>query len=87
MPVMLAGNDAQKKKYLGRMTEDPLMCVSSQSLLSTSTPGGYLGTLVNPWWIPRNCRSIPGAYLRTLRQPLVHTSELGVSFTHFSSIL
>ncbi|KAI0231235.1 Medium-chain specific acyl-CoA dehydrogenase, mitochondrial [Lamellibrachia satsuma] len=26
MPVMLAGNDAQKKKYLGRMTEEPLMC-------------------------------------------------------------
>uniref|UniRef100_A0A668AF80 Medium-chain specific acyl-CoA dehydrogenase, mitochondrial n=1 Tax=Myripristis murdjan TaxID=586833 RepID=A0A668AF80_9TELE len=26
MPVILAGNDAQKKKYLGRMTEEPLMC-------------------------------------------------------------
>lgn len=25
-PVILAGNDAQKKKYLGRMTEEPLMC-------------------------------------------------------------
>ncbi|KAJ2865325.1 hypothetical protein GGI22_001524 [Coemansia erecta] len=24
-PVILAGNDAQKKKYLGRMTEEPLM--------------------------------------------------------------
>jgi len=28
MPVILAGNEAQKKKYLGRMTEEPLMCVS-----------------------------------------------------------
>ncbi|KAM4551958.1 medium-chain specific acyl-CoA dehydrogenase, mitochondrial [Odontesthes bonariensis] len=26
MPVIIAGNDAQKKKYLGRMTEEPLMC-------------------------------------------------------------
>jgi len=26
MPVILAGSDAQKKKYLGRMTEEPLMC-------------------------------------------------------------
>eukprot|EP00834_Sanchytrium_tribonematis_P001176 NODE_26_length_40862_cov_0.679513.p20 type:complete len:248 gc:universal NODE_26_length_40862_cov_0.679513:21545-22288(+) len=25
-PVILAGNDAQKKKYLGRMVEAPLMC-------------------------------------------------------------
>ncbi|KAI8912697.1 acyl-CoA dehydrogenase/oxidase [Gorgonomyces haynaldii] len=25
-PVILAGNDFQKKKYLGRMTEEPLMC-------------------------------------------------------------
>ena len=24
-PVIIAGNDAQKKKYLGRMTEEPLM--------------------------------------------------------------
>lgn len=30
MPVILAGNDAQKKKYLGRMTEEPLMCVSKK---------------------------------------------------------
>lgn len=28
MPVILAGNDEQKKNYLGRMTEEPLMCVS-----------------------------------------------------------
>ncbi|KAJ3214803.1 hypothetical protein HDU67_001189 [Dinochytrium kinnereticum] len=25
-PVIIGGNDAQKKKYLGRMTEEPLMC-------------------------------------------------------------
>ena len=28
MPVILAGNDEQKKKYLGRMTEEPLVAVS-----------------------------------------------------------
>lgn len=27
-PVMLAGNDAQKKKYLGRLLEEPLLAVS-----------------------------------------------------------
>ncbi|XP_029393909.1 medium-chain specific acyl-CoA dehydrogenase, mitochondrial [Mus pahari] len=26
MPVIIAGNDQQKKKYLGRMTEQPMMC-------------------------------------------------------------
>ncbi|XDA70074.1 hypothetical protein R6Z07F_000449 [Ovis aries] len=26
MPVIIAGNDQQQKKYLGRMTEEPLMC-------------------------------------------------------------
>uniref|UniRef100_A0A7P0TA63 Medium-chain specific acyl-CoA dehydrogenase, mitochondrial n=1 Tax=Homo sapiens TaxID=9606 RepID=A0A7P0TA63_HUMAN len=26
MPIIIAGNDQQKKKYLGRMTEEPLMC-------------------------------------------------------------
>ncbi|XP_069837566.1 medium-chain specific acyl-CoA dehydrogenase, mitochondrial-like [Dendropsophus ebraccatus] len=26
MPVIIAGNEAQQKKYLGRMTEEPLMC-------------------------------------------------------------
>jgi len=26
-PVILAGNDEQKKKYLTRMTEEPLKCV------------------------------------------------------------
>lgn len=32
MPVILAGNDAQKSKYLGRMTEEPLMCVSNNKV-------------------------------------------------------
>ena len=31
MPVILAGNEAQQKKYLGRMTEEPLMCVCNIS--------------------------------------------------------
>lgn len=26
MPVIIAGNDAQRKKYLGRMVDEPLMC-------------------------------------------------------------
>ncbi|XP_042639333.1 LOW QUALITY PROTEIN: medium-chain specific acyl-CoA dehydrogenase, mitochondrial [Orycteropus afer afer] len=26
MPIIIAGNDKQQKKYLGRMTEEPLMC-------------------------------------------------------------
>uniref|UniRef100_A0ABI7Y1D0 Medium-chain specific acyl-CoA dehydrogenase, mitochondrial n=1 Tax=Felis catus TaxID=9685 RepID=A0ABI7Y1D0_FELCA len=26
MPIIIAGNDQQQKKYLGRMTEEPLMC-------------------------------------------------------------
>lgn len=28
MPLIIAGNDQQQKKYLGRLTEEPLMCVS-----------------------------------------------------------
>ena len=28
MPVIIAGNDQQQKKYLGRLTEEPMMCVS-----------------------------------------------------------
>ena len=32
MPVIIAGSDAQKSKYLGRMTEEPLMCVSVKYL-------------------------------------------------------
>ena len=30
MPVVIAGTEEQKKKYLGRMIEEPLMCVSVQ---------------------------------------------------------
>ncbi len=26
-PVIVAGNDEQKKRFLGRMIEEPLMCV------------------------------------------------------------
>lgn len=42
MPVIIAGNEQQQKKYLGRMTEEPLMCVSMysccwMSLLSKGT--------------------------------------------------
>ena len=29
MPVILGGSEELKKKYLGRMVEEPLMCVSS----------------------------------------------------------
>lgn len=36
MPVILAGNEAQKTKYLGRMTEEPLMCVSNGGAISLS---------------------------------------------------
>ena len=28
-PVIVAGNDEQKKRFLGRMIEEPLMCVRS----------------------------------------------------------
>lgn len=34
MPVIIAGNTEQKKKYLGRMTEEPLTCVSYDRRLS-----------------------------------------------------
>ena len=33
MPVILGGNDAQKKKYLGRMLEEPLLCVSEMKIM------------------------------------------------------
>ncbi len=26
MPIMLAGNEEQKKKYLGRLIDEPIMC-------------------------------------------------------------
>lgn len=28
MPVVVAGNDAQKKEYLGRLINEPIVCVS-----------------------------------------------------------
>lgn len=37
MPVIIAGTDEQKKKYLGRMTEEPLMCVSENTLYTVYT--------------------------------------------------
>lgn len=30
-PVIIAGNDEQKKRFLGRMIDEPLMCVSNRS--------------------------------------------------------
>ncbi|ORX73068.1 hypothetical protein DL89DRAFT_274062 [Linderina pennispora] len=42
-PVILAGNDAQKKKYLGRMTEEPLMagyCVTEPGAGSDAVKKG-----------------------------------------------
>ena len=33
MPVIIAGNKAQKDKYLTRMIEEPLMCVSNEKNL------------------------------------------------------
>lgn len=33
MPVIIAGNEQQQKKYLGRMTEEPMMCVSATAPL------------------------------------------------------
>jgi hypothetical protein len=32
-PVILAGTEEQKMKYLGRLTEEPLMCAYGASLL------------------------------------------------------
>lgn len=41
MPVILAGNDEQKKKYLGRMIEEPLVAVSVPAHRSvTASPTG-----------------------------------------------
>jgi hypothetical protein len=31
-PVIVAGNDEQKKRFLGRMIDEPLMCVSINQL-------------------------------------------------------
>jgi len=32
-PVIIAGNDEQKKRFLGRMIDQPLMCVSIHLIL------------------------------------------------------
>ena len=39
MPVILAGNKEQRKKYLGRMVEEPLMAVCTLYHM-------YSGTLI-----------------------------------------
>ena len=33
MPIVIAGTEEQKKKYLGRMIEEPLMCVSKHNIV------------------------------------------------------
>uniref|UniRef100_A0A3Q2EBZ6 Acyl-CoA dehydrogenase medium chain n=1 Tax=Cyprinodon variegatus TaxID=28743 RepID=A0A3Q2EBZ6_CYPVA len=38
MPVIIAGNEEPKKKYLERMTEEPLMCVSFGSEKTATLP-------------------------------------------------
>lgn len=50
MPVILAGNDEQKKKYLGRMTEEPLVAVScSIFILTIFDPALFLIYLTDSW--------------------------------------
>ena len=34
MPVMIAGNEEQKKKYLGRLIDEPLMCAYGETMSS-----------------------------------------------------
>jgi acyl-CoA dehydrogenase len=41
-PVIIAGNDAQKKKYLGRMTESPIMAA-----YCVTEPGACLSLCVS----------------------------------------
>lgn len=36
-PIILAGNEAQKQKYLGRMTEEPLVCAYGVSEVGAGT--------------------------------------------------
>lgn len=36
IPVVVAGNKEQKKKYLGRMAEEPLVCVSIEVIFESS---------------------------------------------------
>jgi len=37
-PVIIAGNDAQKKKYLGRMIDEPLACAYGVTEPGASPP-------------------------------------------------
>ncbi|KAM4756068.1 medium-chain specific acyl-CoA dehydrogenase, mitochondrial isoform 2-T2 [Cyanocitta cristata] len=39
MPVIIAGNEQQQKKYLGRMTEEPLMCELNMGQRCSDTRG------------------------------------------------
>ena len=38
MPLIIAGNERQQRKYLGRMTEEPIMCVSAAPRGPSSRP-------------------------------------------------
>lgn len=58
MPVIIAGNEAQKSKYLGRMTEEPLMCVSNSGATS------FLATRGTKWQACK-CVFFPQAYCVT----------------------
>ncbi len=44
MPVILAGTEEQKKKFLGRMIEEPLMCVSIPPSMSLHNQMSIFGT-------------------------------------------
>ena len=37
MPVMIAGNDDQKKKYLGRLIDEPVMCAYGELVVPLHT--------------------------------------------------
>ncbi|MFN3198720.1 MAG: acyl-CoA dehydrogenase family protein [Bradymonadia bacterium] len=44
LPVVVAGNEAQKKKYLGRMTEAPLLCAYAVTEPGAGSDVASLGT-------------------------------------------
>lgn len=50
MPVILAGSEEQKRKYLGRMTEEPLMCVSNHFCRSREKICGHNFTYFHDAW-------------------------------------
>ncbi|XP_055671534.1 medium-chain specific acyl-CoA dehydrogenase, mitochondrial [Falco peregrinus] len=52
MPVIIAGNEHQQKKYLGRMTEEPMMCVFFDSSYRSRSKNSCKQSL---YWI--HCRS------------------------------